>query len=257
VAEAPAAEAPPAETASSPPEPVTPSPRTLQDIYNDVQANKPVPPAEYQALEKYAADVRARDAAEAERKQKLATLIPDTAQGILEDITSRYSFDDDQKLVLQALIEKRLLHGDDALKGKAEEAILGHHVNTQAGQLYAYLGGEANPNALPYLRNLKPEQYIASAFDAGRILARNQLVATGEYVSKKDHDAAIALAKETKALEGESLNPERTSPAPGGGAVAARSQFADETTLSEAWNAGKITRVQYAAEYKRLTGRTP
>jgi hypothetical protein len=196
---------------------VATAPRTLTDVYNDIQAGKAVLPAEYEALQRYAADVKARDDAEAERKQKLATLIPDKVQGILEDITSRYSFDDDQKLVLQTLIEKQLLHGDDSLKTKAEEAILGHHVNTQAGQLYTYLGGANNPNALPYLRNLKPDQYIASAYDAGRILARNQLVASGEYVSKKDHEAAIKLAKETALLEVDAGNPERVSGSVGGG----------------------------------------
>ena len=225
-------EAPPAENVSAPPDdsaatPEAPSeaapapepepvrPRTLVDVYNDVQANKPVLPGEYTALQNYYQTQARAEQEDRKNKETLANLFPTVSTDLVTSIADHFGLTDSDRIVLESIVEKRLIHGDGAAHSVAQQAVLQPLIDVQGGALAGLMGNTREANN--YVANLQPAQYIATAFNLGRRAGVNG----EEYVPKKDVEAQTKKAVDAAVKEAlsklEEANPERFSSGTGTG----------------------------------------
>ena len=238
------------------PEPVRP--RTLVDVYNDVQANKPVPPSEYNALQNYYQTQARAEQEDRKNKETLANLFPAVSTDLVASIADHFGLTDSDRIVLESIVEKRLIHGDGAAHSVAQQAVLQPLIDVQGGALAGLMGNTREANN--YVANLQPAQYIATAFNLGRRAGVNG----EEFVAKKDVEAQTKKAVDAAVKEAlaklEEANPERFSSGTGTGR-ATGTQYTTERDLHRAYNDPgnplHNDRTGYARAYKRITGREP
>lgn len=158
-------------TEEAPAEPVTPEPpkpRTLADIYADVQADKPVSPREYQALQNYYVNQRAEQEAAQKSQAELDNLVPNTRKAMV-DAWMEHDGITDSNSVEGLAIQKRV---DDALLpafNKAKDSFTRPILQTAGRQLWEALG--KTQEASKYIQQMSYADLIPFAIQLGQNMA--------------------------------------------------------------------------------------